>query len=431
MEADALNGGVGLLHMQHAQSGAPGQFRLGFNTEFFSAGFLCTTTYPCPPLTAGGPRITSDTMNHVGGDAQPQRQRHGWLEAYASTAPTPTRTTPTARRSCRSSATPTSASSSTTAWPRRSTSASPASSTSSTARARSASTARGRARSSASSSPPTSAAREPRPAALQPQRHLHARQHGRRAHRHESRRCGDSVYAHRALRPRGQPGRPLRLRHRRRDLPPRRAHPPVREYGHPHPNQPAGLRVQAATTRAPTSASRTTRSPRSKLTLGARFFPGRSGFSLLAAFDIGVTGVEQLHRGGGAAGPVDGLHRRRLGHRYAGPPAGREDQGRREERRGRPSATSRASSTRRTRTRGVPNAIVAYDDHPEITAHGGRPRRALRRRRGSRRSVQVRRARRRLQGRRLRDANRRRRARTCSSTARSSRCRSSARSPAT
>ncbi len=84
MEADALNGGVGLLHMQHAQSGAPGQFRLGFNTEFFSAGFLCSTTYPCPPLTAGGPRITSDTMNHVGATVSLSVSVTRWLELYAS-----------------------------------------------------------------------------------------------------------------------------------------------------------------------------------------------------------------------------------------------------------------------------------------------------------------------------------------------------------
>ena len=85
MESDALTGGVGLLHMQHAQSGAPGQFRLGFNTEFFSAGFLCSTSYPCPNPTAGKPGITSDTMNHVGATVSLSATLTSWLEGYAST----------------------------------------------------------------------------------------------------------------------------------------------------------------------------------------------------------------------------------------------------------------------------------------------------------------------------------------------------------
>jgi outer membrane protein OmpA-like peptidoglycan-associated protein len=85
MESDALNGGVGLLHMQHAQSGAPGQFRLGFNSEFFSAGFLCSTTYPCPNTTAGKPPITSDTMNHVGATVSLSATLASFLEAYVST----------------------------------------------------------------------------------------------------------------------------------------------------------------------------------------------------------------------------------------------------------------------------------------------------------------------------------------------------------
>jgi len=85
MEADALTGGVGLLHMQHAQSGAPGQFRLGFNTEFFSSGFLCSTSYPCPNPQAGQAPITSDTMNHVGATISLSATLTRWLEAYAST----------------------------------------------------------------------------------------------------------------------------------------------------------------------------------------------------------------------------------------------------------------------------------------------------------------------------------------------------------
>jgi outer membrane protein OmpA-like peptidoglycan-associated protein len=64
-EADTLTGGVGLLRTQHAQSGAPGQFRLAFNTEWFSAGFLCTGSFNCPNPGGGAP-LTSDTLNHIG-----------------------------------------------------------------------------------------------------------------------------------------------------------------------------------------------------------------------------------------------------------------------------------------------------------------------------------------------------------------------------
>ncbi|HEY8087189.1 MAG TPA: OmpA family protein [Polyangiaceae bacterium] len=65
-ESNTLSGGSGLLKTQHAESGAPGQFRLGFTTDWFSAGFLCTTTFPCRNPN-GGAAVTSDTMNHVGG----------------------------------------------------------------------------------------------------------------------------------------------------------------------------------------------------------------------------------------------------------------------------------------------------------------------------------------------------------------------------
>jgi outer membrane protein OmpA-like peptidoglycan-associated protein len=51
---------------QHAQSGSPGQLRIGFVGEWFSAGFLCTTQFPCrDPRT--GAAVTSDKLNHVGG----------------------------------------------------------------------------------------------------------------------------------------------------------------------------------------------------------------------------------------------------------------------------------------------------------------------------------------------------------------------------
>jgi outer membrane protein OmpA-like peptidoglycan-associated protein len=85
MEASSLGGGVGLLHMQHAQGGAPGQFRMGFTSEFFSSGFLCSTTAPCPPLTTGGKTIKSDTMSHIGATLTLDATLLKWLEVYAQT----------------------------------------------------------------------------------------------------------------------------------------------------------------------------------------------------------------------------------------------------------------------------------------------------------------------------------------------------------
>ena len=86
-ESNTLNGGTGLLKTQHAQTGLPGQFRIGFVTEWFSAGFLCTSRYPCPNPT-GGPALTSDTMNHVGGtlslSASLAKLGPGTLDAYGS-----------------------------------------------------------------------------------------------------------------------------------------------------------------------------------------------------------------------------------------------------------------------------------------------------------------------------------------------------------
>ena len=65
-ESNTITGGTGLLHTQHAQSGAPGQFRLGFVAEWFKAGFLCTDKFPCPN-PAGGAALTTDSLSHTGG----------------------------------------------------------------------------------------------------------------------------------------------------------------------------------------------------------------------------------------------------------------------------------------------------------------------------------------------------------------------------
>jgi outer membrane protein OmpA-like peptidoglycan-associated protein len=88
-ESNTITGGVGLLRTQHAQSGAPGQFRLGFVSEWFSAGFLCSAQFPCPNRS-GGPAFTSDTLNHIGGTvslgASLVNIGAGTLEGYLSTS---------------------------------------------------------------------------------------------------------------------------------------------------------------------------------------------------------------------------------------------------------------------------------------------------------------------------------------------------------
>jgi outer membrane protein OmpA-like peptidoglycan-associated protein len=83
-EGNSLYGGMGLIHTMHAQPGKGGQFRMGFTAEFMSAGFLCTTVYPCPN-PAGGSAITKDSTNHVGGTINLSASIIDYVEAYAST----------------------------------------------------------------------------------------------------------------------------------------------------------------------------------------------------------------------------------------------------------------------------------------------------------------------------------------------------------
>jgi outer membrane protein OmpA-like peptidoglycan-associated protein len=83
-ETATLTGGVGLLHMQHAQGGAPGQIRLGFTTEYFSSGFLCTTDFPCKDPRGTG-SLTTDSLDHIGGSLTLSATLTKWLEAYAGT----------------------------------------------------------------------------------------------------------------------------------------------------------------------------------------------------------------------------------------------------------------------------------------------------------------------------------------------------------
>jgi hypothetical protein len=95
-ESNTLNGGTGLLKTQHASNGTPGQFRIGFVTEWYSAGFLCTAKYPCQNPN-GGAALTSDTMNHVGGTLSLSSAR-GRSTRTAPSWPTRTATRRTSRR---------------------------------------------------------------------------------------------------------------------------------------------------------------------------------------------------------------------------------------------------------------------------------------------------------------------------------------------
>ncbi len=86
-EANTLKGGVGLLHTQHAESGAPGQFRTGFTLNYFTGQFLCTTQYPCVN-PSGSDSLTKGKTDSMGGSfslgATLVGIGGGALEAYAS-----------------------------------------------------------------------------------------------------------------------------------------------------------------------------------------------------------------------------------------------------------------------------------------------------------------------------------------------------------
>ncbi|MBL8606550.1 MAG: OmpA family protein [Myxococcales bacterium] len=83
-EPQVLSGGVGLLRTQHAQGGAPGQFRIQFMTEWFRAGFLCTPDMPCKNPRGPG-QVTDDTMSHIGGHLALSATVWKYLEAYLGT----------------------------------------------------------------------------------------------------------------------------------------------------------------------------------------------------------------------------------------------------------------------------------------------------------------------------------------------------------
>lgn len=85
-EAATLTGGVGLVHTQHAQGGAAGQFRVGFTTEYMSAGFLCSSEFPCRDPRNPQQQIRTDSTDHIGGRLTLSMQVLKWLEPYMATA---------------------------------------------------------------------------------------------------------------------------------------------------------------------------------------------------------------------------------------------------------------------------------------------------------------------------------------------------------
>ena len=85
-EAAVLTGGVGLLHTQHAAGGAPGQFRLGFTTEYFSAGFLCSREFPCRDPRNPAGQVFTDSSDHIGGRLTLSMGILKWLEVYLATS---------------------------------------------------------------------------------------------------------------------------------------------------------------------------------------------------------------------------------------------------------------------------------------------------------------------------------------------------------
>lgn len=85
-ESATLTGGVGLLHTQHAAGGAPGQFRVGFTTEYFSAGFLCSREFPCRDPRNPSNQLRTDSADHIGGRLSLSMQVLKWLDVYLATS---------------------------------------------------------------------------------------------------------------------------------------------------------------------------------------------------------------------------------------------------------------------------------------------------------------------------------------------------------
>ena len=436
-ESNTLTGGTGLLQTQHAQTGAPGQFRLGFVAEWFSAGFLCTSKFPCPNPN-GGAALTSDTMSHVGGTlslgaiAREARRRHvsTGTPAIVAYANSDSANSPSLlqvlgdigpRRQVRRPG-----------RRRRSTSGSSPSCGSSTARGRSASTAAARAPSSAALGTAdlrglelaTFRCASARNVALLP------RQHGRgppatrkpRARATPVTRIeryglgvnrvdhSTSSSAARLRRRRARPALHRGERIWRREQPPELRLPRQQ----PEPGQLPRERHGRPRRRSPSAAASSPGSAASR--------SSRRSTSASAARTTSSKSCSPSRRGRSTSAPA-GRSTRRIGRRSSrrsrreAVGAGRAARPRR-----------RASSTRRTRTIPIVGAIVAYRDRSDLPRW--RPDPTAIRRRCPARHLHVRHQGRRLQARRRATAAGRR---TCPaggaevrrSTARSRRCRAS------
>jgi outer membrane protein OmpA-like peptidoglycan-associated protein len=97
LESNTLAGGMGLLHTLYGGPMKGGQFRASFITGFMSAGFQCTgpgTTpgnvgYPCPDPSGGAPR-TTDSTNQVGATVGLSVSILDYLQAYLAANATAT-----------------------------------------------------------------------------------------------------------------------------------------------------------------------------------------------------------------------------------------------------------------------------------------------------------------------------------------------------
>lgn len=79
---NSISGATGLLHTISADSSAPGTFRIGFLSSYYSgSGFLCPNLGACTqPI---GVTDTQDTLDRVGGDLTLSATLLPFLEAYA------------------------------------------------------------------------------------------------------------------------------------------------------------------------------------------------------------------------------------------------------------------------------------------------------------------------------------------------------------
>lgn len=83
LDGNSIFGGLGFLHTMNGQPGKSGQFHAQFLTNFMSAGFQCTATYPCPN-PAGGAALTTGSTSQVGATVGLSVSILDYLEAYVA-----------------------------------------------------------------------------------------------------------------------------------------------------------------------------------------------------------------------------------------------------------------------------------------------------------------------------------------------------------